>query len=283
MSSPWPNGAQLAVSLVVNFEEGAELAISRGDERNEAAYEVVDEVRDAIDPCMESHFAYGVREGWPRVRATLSEFAVKATVSACGRAVQTSPSVVAEAASDGHEIAAHGWRWETHAGMDERTEREVIRKTAAIIAATTGQAPRGWHTRSATSANTRRLLVEHGGFTYDSNAYDTDVPTTETSGQHRHVIIPYAFDTNDMRFLNHGGFVFAEDFARYCIAAFDRLYAEGAKTPRVLSIGLHLRIIGRPARIDGLRQFLAHATSRSGVWFARRDEIAEAWLRSGSA
>jgi peptidoglycan/xylan/chitin deacetylase (PgdA/CDA1 family) len=119
--------------------------------------------------------------------------------------------------------------------------------------------------------------VEHGGFLYDSNAYDDDLPYVETVAGRTHVVLPYAFDTNDMRFYNGGGFVFADDFARYCIDAFDRLYNEGAAVPRMLSVGLHLRIIGRPARIGGLERFLDHAASRPGVWFARRDEIAHAW------
>ena len=140
-----------------------------------------------------------------------------------------------------------------------------------------GTAPVGWHTRSATSINTRRLLLQHGGFLYDSNAYNDDLPyIVEVAGQ-RHVVLPYAFDTNDMRFQRGGGFVFADDFARYCIDAFERLYAEGGEAPRMVSIGLHLRIIGRPGRIAGLERFLSHAASRPGVWFARRDAIARHW------
>jgi peptidoglycan/xylan/chitin deacetylase (PgdA/CDA1 family) len=266
------------VSLTVNFEEGAELSIGRGDERNESVYEAVERVDGFPDPCMESHFAYGVREGWPRIRNVLNNAGVKVTLSACGRAVATTPSVAAEAVADGHEVSGHGWRWESHATMSEADERIAIDRTAAAITAATGVAPRGWHTRSATSPNTRRLLAEHGMFLYDSNAYDADQPYIEQVGGRPHVVLPYAFDTNDMRFFNGGGFVFAEDFSTYCAAAFDRLYAEGKSAPRMLSIGLHLRIIGRPARIAGLEQFLTHARSVPDVWFARRDEIAAAWM-----
>lgn len=273
----WPGGARLALSIVVNFEEGAELSLSRGDERNEHVYEISERVEGLSDACMESHFAYGTRAGWPRIRALLQRYNVRATINACGRAVETSPWLAAEAAADGHEISSHGWRWERQAEMAEAEERAVIRKTVAAIAAATGAPPVGWHTRSATSPNTRRLLVEHGGFLYDSNAYDDDIPYVETVAGRPHVVLPYAFDTNDMRFFNNGGFVFAEDFARYCCAGFDRLYAEGASAPRMMTVGLHLRIIGRPGRIAGLEQFLQHAAARSGVWFARRDEIAHAW------
>ncbi len=161
--------------------------------------------------------------------------------------------------------------------MDEATERRAIARTVAAIEASAGTPPRGWHTRSATSPNTRRLLIEQGGFLYDSNAYNDDCPYMAEHASRDLVILPYAFDTNDMRFQPGGAFVEGDDFARYCIAAFERLYAEGEKAPRMLSIGLHLRIIGRPARIGGLERLLEHMAKREGVWFARRDAIAHHW------
>lgn len=276
----WPDGARLAVSIVVNVEEGAELSLGMGDEANEFIYEAVERVDGVRDLCMESHFEYGTRAGWPRLRRALSDRRVRATLNANGRALEISPWIAEEAVCDGHEVAAHGWRWERHVHMTPDVERAVIARSVAAIGKAAGVPPVGWHTRSATSPNTRALLVEHGGFLYDSNAYNDDTPYMVDVGGRTHVVLPYAFDTNDMRFLNGGGFVFADDFARYCIAAFDRLYAEGATAPRMLSIGLHLRIIGRPARIGGLEAFLDHALSREGVWFARRDEIAHHW-RSG--
>ncbi len=281
----WPGGARLAVSVVVNVEEGAELSLGMGDERNESVYEVVEEVVGSRDLCMESHFEYGTRAGWPRIRALLAAYGVTATLNANGRAVALSPWLAQEAVADGHEVAAHGWRWERHAGMGEDEERSAIAKAVAAIRDATGRAPVGWHTRSATSVNTRRLLLEHGGFLYDSNAYNDDlpylVPGRPGSPDGRpHVVLPYAFDTNDMRFQRGGGFVFGDDFARYCIDAFDRLYEEGGEAPRMLSVGLHLRIIGRPGRIGGLERFLAHAAARPGIWFARRDAIAAHWLRA---
>ncbi|TGD95286.1 polysaccharide deacetylase family protein [Methylobacterium nonmethylotrophicum] len=276
----WPGGARLAVSVVVNVEEGAELSLGMGDERNEAVYEVVEEVVGHRDLCMESHFEYGTRAGWPRIRALLAAYGVSATLNANGRAVALSPWLAQEAVADGHEVAAHGWRWERHAGMGEAEERAAIARAVAAIRDATGQAPVGWHTRSATSVNTRRLLLEQGGFLYDSNAYNDDLPYLVPGRDgHPHVVLPYAFDTNDMRFQRGGGFVFGDDFARYCIDAFDRLYAEGGDAPRMLSVGLHLRIIGRPGRIGGLERFLAHAAAREGTWFARRDAIAGHWLR----
>ncbi|GGH17852.1 chitin deacetylase [Alsobacter metallidurans] len=274
----WPGDARLAVSVVVNIEEGAELSLGMGDERNEFIYEAVEKVEGARDLCMESHFEYGVRAGWPRIRALLKRYGVAATLNANGRALEISPWIAREAVADGHEVSSHGYRWERQVHMDEAAERRVILRAAKAIEAAAGAPPVGWHTRSATSVNTRRLLIEHGGFLYDSNAYNDDVPFLVEQDGRRHVVLPYAFDTNDMRFYNGGGFVFADDFARYCIDAFERLYAEGADAPRMLSIGLHLRIIGRPARIGGLERLLEHMAARPGVWFARRDAIAKAWL-----
>lgn len=273
----WPGGARLAVSIVVNIEEGAELSLGAGDERNEHIYEAVERVEGARDLCMESHFEYGPRAGWPRIRDALQTRGVKATLNACGRALMATPWIAAEAVADGHEVAAHGWRWERHVDMDEATERQAIARTVAAITRTAGNPPLGWHTRSATSLRTRDLLIEQGGFLYDSNAYNDDLPYTVETAAGPHVVLPYAFDTNDMRFFNNGGFVFASDFARYCCEAFDRLWEEGARAPRILSVGLHTRMIGRPARIGGLEAFLDHAAARGGVWFATRAEIARAW------
>ncbi len=273
----WPGDARLAVSLVVNVEEGAELSIGMGDQSNEFVYEIVERVEGARDLCMESHFEYGIRCGWPRVRALLRDHKVVATLNANGRALALSPWLAGEAVADGHEISSHGWRWERQVHMEEATERREMARTVAAIRAAAGSPPLGWHTRSAPSINTRRLLVEHGGFLYDSNAYNDDVPYLVEVAGHQHVVLPYAFDTNDMRFYNQGGFVFGDDFARYCIDAFERLYQEGAAAPRMMTVGLHLRIMGRPARIGGLERFLTHVGARGGVWFARRDEIAHAW------
>lgn len=272
----WPGGAGLAVSIVVNLEEGAELSLAMGDERNEAAYEVTERVDGSRDLCMESHFEYGSRAGWPRVRTALADRSMVATLSACGRSVELMPWLVQDAVADGHEVAAHGWRWERHAGMPEDEERAIVDRTVAVIRDTAGSAPVGWHTRSATSVSTRRLLVEHGGFLYDSNAYHDDLPVLMTVGKVPHVVLPYAFDTNDMRFYG-GGFVQPDDFARYCIGAIERLHRESATEPRMLSIGLHPRIIGRPGRIGGLEAVLDHIAGLQGVWVTRRDAIAHAW------
>jgi peptidoglycan/xylan/chitin deacetylase (PgdA/CDA1 family) len=163
--------------------------------------------------------------------------------------------------------------------MPETSERAVIAATVAAIRDATGERPVGWHTRSASSVNTRRLLLEEGGFLYDSDCYDDEIPRSHQGpGGRTHVILPYAFDTNDMRFAPGGGFVQPEDFARYCIHAVDWLLREGATRPRMLSIGLHPRIIGRPARMPGLEAVIEHVARRPGIWVARRRDIAAHWL-----
>ena len=269
----WPDGARLALSIVVNVEEGAELSLTSGDARNESVHEIREEVEGAPDPCMETHFAYGARAGMWRILDLFDSFGVKATFSSCGRAIAATPALASEPASRGHEVSAHGWRWERHAGMPEDTERAVIARTVAAIQDATGARPVGWHTRSAPSVNTRRLLIEEGGFLYDSDAYDDDLPRMLQVSGRQHVIMPYAFDTNDMRFSPGGGFVQPEDFSRYCIAGFDWLLREGRTAPKMMSIGLHCRIVGRPGKMAGLERFLKYALSHKQVWFADRKSV----------
>jgi allantoinase len=275
----WPEGARVALSLVVNVEEGAEYSLLRGDPHNERVEDTLERLEGVPDVCMESHYAYGLHAGFRRVMGVLAAYGVRATFSSCGRAVAESPWLAAIPAEAGHEVSAHGWRWEKHAAMTAAEEREAIARTVAAIEGACGRRPVGWHTRSSASANTRRLLAEEGGFLYDSDAYDDDLPYAVPVAERQHVVMPYAFDTNDMRFRAGGGFVFADDFSRYCIAAFDRLYEEGGAAPRMLSIGLHLRTIGRPARIGGLITLLRHVSRHRGVWVARRVDIARHWRR----
>lgn len=274
----WPGDAGLAVSFVLNVEEGAELALSAGDERNEGCHEVNHEVRGAPDLCMESMFEYGARVGYWRITRLLMDAGVPLTLNACARALEATPWIAQDAAAQGFEICCHGWRWESHAGMDEARERERIARSVETIRRLYGKAPVGWHTKSSASVHTRRLLVEHGGFLYDSDAYNDDLPYYVQVGGRPHLVLPYAFDTNDMRFFDSHAFVSGDDFARYAIDAFDWLLAESRHTPRMLSIGLHTRIIGRPGRIGGLQKLVDHIARQPGVWLATREQIARHWL-----
>ncbi|WGF88402.1 polysaccharide deacetylase family protein [Marinivivus vitaminiproducens] len=277
----WPGAARVAVSIVLNIEEGAELAVSSGDERNEAVHELVDPPIEDRALGMESHFEYGSRAGYWRIMRVLDGFHVPVTLNVCARALVRTPWVGTRAMARGDEIMCHGWRWETHLGMGPDDERAVIARSVAAIRDVTGERPVGWHVKSNPSANTRRLLLEEGGFLYDSNLYNDDLPVTLHTGPRPYVLLPYAFDTNDMNFHVGNRFVHADDFARYCCDAYDWLFEEGAAVPRMMTIGLHTRIIGRPGRIAGLERFLAHVTRKGGAWFARRDAIARAWLDAG--
>lgn len=272
----WPNEARVAVSFVVNFEEGAEFSMTDGDSRNEAIYEVIDQQAFA-DPCIDSHFEYGTRVGYWRIHDLFTHHSAKYTLSACGRAVERSPWLAQHASAHGNEISAHGWRWERGVDLSLEQEREAIVRTRAAIEVATGRAPLGWHTRSNPSQNTRRLLVENG-FLYDSDAYNDDTPYFVPVGGRRHLVLPYAFDTNDMHFQNTQRFGTGSEFAEYVCAAYDWLWREGVDRPRMLSIGMHLRMIARPGRMAALEKILQHISTKGGAWVATREQIARHWL-----
>ncbi len=273
----WPGRSRVAVSIVVNVEAGSELSLADGDERNESIYDIVEPVEGVPNHCLSSHFDYGPRAGYWRIMRLLERFDIPCTLSAAGRAIERSPWLAKDVVARGHEISCHSYRWESHAHMAEDHERRLIAETVACIQKAAGIRPVGWHTKGAPSPNTRRLLVEEGGFLYDSDAYDDDLPyLVEVSGA-SHVVVPYAFDTNDMRYMAGGTFVHAEDFAQYCINAFDTLWREAERSPAMMSVGLHPRLIGRPGRIAGLEKFLEYVQSKGLVWFARRMDIARHW------
>jgi allantoinase len=233
-------------------------------------------VEGAPDLCMESHFEYGARVGYSRICDTVDSFGMPLTLNACARALEAMPWIGADAARRGYEIQCHGYRWEARAGMEEGQERELIARCVAIVERVYGKRPVGWHTKSSASVNTRRLVAE-AGFLYDSDAYNDDAPYYVAVNGKAHLVLPYAFDTNDMRFFNAAPFVSSRDFADYCIEAFECLWAEGVHAPKMLSIGLHTRIIGRPARIGGLASLLVHMQQKGKVWFASRDVLARYW------
>lgn len=273
----WPAGARLAVNVVVNWEEGGENNILHGDAASEAA------IQDVIGaepwpglrhPNVESMFEYGSRAGVWRLLRILSDAGVKATVFAVGMAVERSPGVVSRMAGMGHEICSHGYRWIDYRSVDEETERRHIALAVRAIEDATGTRPVGWYTGRC-GPNTRRLVVEAGGFLYDSDSYADDLPYWTVEADRPHLIIPYTLDVNDMRFVSPAGFSSGEDFYSYLKDSFDVLYAEGAK---MMSIGLHTRLAGRPGRSAALARFLDYALGHESVWFARRDEIARHWV-----
>jgi peptidoglycan/xylan/chitin deacetylase (PgdA/CDA1 family) len=265
----------------MNFEEGAEFSVADGDARNEGVYEVIDP-RTGWDPCIDSHFEYGTRTAWWRIADTFDRYQAPFTLSSCGRAVERSPWLAQDAVARGHEVSAHGYRWQSHAGMSREEEAAVIAASVNAITEVTGQRPVGWHTRSACTPHTRELLVEQG-FLYDSDAYNDDTPYVVPVGDKQHLVLPYAFDTNDMQFQHTQRFNTAASFSEYVCDAADWLAAEAHTAPRMLSVGLHLRMIGRPARMKALEQILQHLRAQPGIWIATRAQIARHWLAARAA
>ncbi len=280
----WPGGAGLALSFVLNIEEGAELSIADGDGHNEAVHEITLQ-RDGPDYCMGTHFEYGARAGYARIVQRFVDAGLPLTLNVCGRALERTPWVADDARRHGFELCGHGWRWESPAGMDEASERSVISRTAATITRLAGRPPSGWHSKGSRSPHTRRLLRTHGGFVYDSDDYGDDLPHLLDLGDGGppHVVLPYGFDTNDMRFFDRGGFVRGSDFAGYVGDAIQALCQEAQHAPRLLTIGLHARILGRPGRIGGLDALLAQvAARRAALVVMTREAIARHWLKHGA-
>ena len=283
----WPGGPRVALQFVLNYEEGGENSVLHGDAASETFLsEIVGaQAFRARHLSMESLYEYGSRAGVWRLLRLFRERAVPLTVFGVAMAMQRHPDVVEAFLRDGHEVASHGWRWISYQSVDEATEREHVERAAEAIRALTGAPPLGWYT-GRDSPVTRRLVVEHGGFVYDADSYADDLPYwTEVDcarGRVPHLVVPYALDTNDMRFATPQGFNSGEQFFAYLRDAFDVLYAEGdpagADRPKMLSIGLHCRIAGRPGRLAALARFLDHAQSHPRVWFARRIDIARHWI-----
>lgn len=278
----WPNGARLAVSLNVNYEEGAEFTVENGDPRNES----IGEVQSVVEPGrrdigMEELFAYGMRAGLPRVLRALDRHRLPVTFMMCGRAVERTPDFARACIERGHEPAVHGWRWATHVGFDDAAvERAEIVRTRAVIETVTGVRPVGFMCRGSQSRFTRAILADEG-FVYDSNGFDDDLPYWDAHSAARPIlVVPYAFDTNDMKFYHPTGFRTAEEFLGYLRRALEILLAEcddGAT--RLLNVGLHLRIIGRPARFWAVERFLEDLVGLGDrVWVARRRDIASHWM-----
>ena len=276
----WPGGARLAISLVLNYEEGGENCILHGDAASEAF--LSDIAGAAPWPGqrhwnMESIYEYGARAGFWRLHRLFTEQNLPITVFGVATALARSPEQVAAMSAAGWEIASHGLKWVEHRDMPEKEERAQIREAISLHSAVVGAPPRGWYTGRC-SANTVRLVAEEGGFDWISDSYDDDLPYWRRIGGRDQLIIPYTLEANDMRFATAPGYIEGEQFFTYLRDTFDTLYAEGAAgSARMFSIGLHCRLIGRPGKIAGLRRFLDYAREHEGVWFATRGEIAAHW------
>ncbi|MDE0729252.1 MAG: allantoinase PuuE [Alphaproteobacteria bacterium] len=275
----WPSGAKLAVQFVINYEEGGENNILHGDTTSEAFLsEMVgaDPWPGQRHPSMESIYEYGSRVGIWRLLELFKSREIPITIFAVAMALGRNPAVAEAALAQSHEICSHGYRWIDYRHVPIEVEREHLQKAIQIIREVTGERPLGWYTGRG-SENTRKLVVEDGGFLYDADDYNDDLPFwTQVDGKD-HLVVPYTLDANDMRFATPQGFNSGDQFFAYLRDTFDVLYAEGGTTPRMMSIGLHCRLAGRPGRIAALQRFIAHAQAHDDVWFARRVDIARHW------
>jgi putative urate catabolism protein len=287
----WPGGARIALQFVLNHEEGGENCVLDGDPKSETFLSEI--IGAAAFPMrhmsMESLFEYGSRAGLWRVLRAFERRGLPLTVFAVARALQRHPEAVAAYRELGHEIAAHGLRWISYQLMDKSTERAHLIEAVAVLKDLTGAAPLGWYT-GRDSPNTRRLVVEHGGFVYDSDSYADDLPYWTTVSIRNsagaaavpHLVVPYALDSNDMRFAALQGFNSGTQFFDYLKDSFDSLYREGDPSgfdaPKMLSIGLHARLCGRPGRIASLERFLDYVCGHDRVWICRRIDIARHWI-----
>jgi peptidoglycan/xylan/chitin deacetylase (PgdA/CDA1 family) len=272
----WPDGAQLAMSFVVNVEEGSEPSPAEGDRGPEP----VDELGIALQRPVrnlgnESNYRYGIKAGAPRVMALLRRYGVRATFTAAALSLERAPELAREIVAAGHEVCSHGWRWVHQFQMAEDEERAFIRKAVASIERTTGRRPCGWLSRYLFTPNTRRLLVEEG-FTYHMDDYSDDRPFWDYVDGRPILVVPYTLDSNDMKMWTAPALTPTE-WLQYAIDTFDWLYREGAEAPRMMSLGVHLRIIGRPGRIGYFERFIQHVRRHDRVWIATRQAIAEHW------
>lgn len=278
----WPNGAHIAVNFVVNYEEGGERSILHGDKVSETfLHEVPGGVpRERMrDEQVESVYEYGSRAGFWRIMRLFAEREMKFTSWAVGMAVARHPDAARAMHEAGHEVASHGWRWYDYSRVPIATERAHMKLAIAAIEQATGERPRGWYT-GRLSSNTRKLVVEDGGFAYDSDSYDDDLPYWTLVGRKPQLVIPYTFDCNDMKFGQLHGFATGTDFYDYLKDAFDLLYREGQDgAPKLMTVALHCRLAGRPGRATALARFMDYIQRHEKVWVPRRIDIAEHWRR----
>jgi peptidoglycan/xylan/chitin deacetylase (PgdA/CDA1 family) len=277
----WPGDARVAVNFVINYEEGSEYSIGDGDGRSEAALTEVSAARVPVgdrDLSAESMYEYGSRAGIWRVARQFTERSLPATAFGCAVAFERNPLVAQLVRDNDWDVCCHGLRWIEHYRLDERTERRTIAEAVASIRRTTGERPLGWYCRYAPSQHTRRILIEEGGFLYDSDSYADDLPFWVDVDGHAHLVVPYSLVTNDVKILS--GTLTSHDFFTILRDAFDVLRAEGRTHPKMMSVGIHPRLLGHPARIGGLARFMDYVLESQDAWICRRADIARHWVET---
>lgn len=277
----WPGDARIALQVVMNYEEGGENCILHGDKASEGFLsEIVNApmLEGVRHISMESIYEYGSRAGVWRLLQLFRERQIPITVYGVATAMARHPAVIEQCLRDGHEIASHGYKWINYQYVPRALEKEHLEMAVELHEKITGEKPKGWYT-GRTSPNTRALVAAHGGFLYDADDYSDDLPFWSQVVEKPHLVVPYTLDSNDMRFAAVQGFNTGDHFFHYLKDAFDCLYEEGATAPKMLSIGLHCRLIGRPGRIQGLKKFFDYAQGHDKVWWARRVDIANHWHR----
>lgn len=285
----WPNNARLAVQFVLNYEEGGENSVLHGDAHAETFLSEIAGAQPYASRhmSMESLYEYGSRVGVWRILREFEKRQLPLTIFGVAMALARNPDVTRAFIEQGHEIACHGLRWIHYQDMPEKIEREHMKEAVRMLEQMTGETPLGWYT-GRDSPNTRQLVVEHGGFLYDSDYYGDDLPfwspVTLASGETKpHLVIPYTLDCNDMRFSSSQGFSEGDEFYRYLKDSFDVLYEEGETRPAMMSVGLHCRLIGKPGRFRSLQRFLDYLQRFDDIWITRRVDIAQHWIREHPA
>ena len=279
----WPNNARIAVQIVLNYEEGAENCVLHGDKKSEIFLSEIIGAQPVKGRHinMESLYEYGSRRGFWRLHKLFQEKKIPVTIFGVGMALAKNPQICKALISSDYEVASHGWRWIDYQNIKKSEEKKHMKMAIKTHQKIFGERPLGWYTGRC-SPNTRDLVFEDGGFLYDSDSYSDDLPYWETKNNKRQLIIPYTLDNNDMRFATNQGFNTGDHFYSYLKDSFDALYEEGKTHPKMMSVGLHCRIIGKPGRIQALKKFLNYIKKHKNVWICKRVDIAKHWIKNYS-